>query len=134
MKSINLLQRTSAAIFILFCLAIISVLGFTVVNWRAANTKILAQQEDKPVEQVRKNIKVLNGMPDSQLLSVMHLMRTSLGVRCDYCHIAENGKYWMDDKLICVTPLRIFSKKSKFSVSKSALKNRALVVSTFHFR
>jgi hypothetical protein len=28
----------------------------------------------------------------------MHFMRTSLGVRCDYCHVAENGKYWMDDK------------------------------------
>jgi photosynthetic reaction center cytochrome c subunit len=37
-------------------------------------------------------------MPDSQLLPVMHIMRTSLGVRCDYCHVAENGKYWMDDK------------------------------------
>jgi len=58
----------------------------------------LAQQQDKPVEQVQKNIKVLNGMPSSQLLPVMHFMRTSLGVRCDYCHVAENGKYWMDSK------------------------------------
>src|SRR5262245_61767410 len=57
-----------------------------------------AQQEDKPVEQVNKNILVLKGMPSSQLLPVMHFMRTSLGVRCDYCHVAENDKYWMDDK------------------------------------
>src|SRR6185295_13631919 len=57
-----------------------------------------AQQEDKPVEQVQKNIQVLKGLPSSQLLPVMHFMRTSLGVRCDYCHVAENGKYWMDDK------------------------------------
>ena len=56
------------------------------------------QQEDKPVEQVQRNIQVLKGMPSSQLLPVMHFMRTSLGVRCDYCHVAENGKYWMDDK------------------------------------
>ena len=54
--------------------------------------------QDKPVEVVSKNIQVLKGLPESQLLPVMHLMRTSLGVRCDYCHIAENGKYWMDDK------------------------------------
>ncbi len=47
---------------------------------------------------MRKNIQVLKGMPDSQLLPVMHIMRTSLGVRCDYCHVAENNKYWMDDK------------------------------------
>lgn len=54
--------------------------------------------QDKPVEMVSKNIQVLKGMPESQLLPVMHLMRTALGVRCDFCHIAENGKYWMDDK------------------------------------
>ena len=57
-----------------------------------------APQDDKPAEQVNKNIQVLKGLPNSQLLTVMHFMRTSLGVRCDYCHIAENGKYWMDDK------------------------------------
>ena len=62
------------------------------------HAKTVAQQDDKPVEQVQKNIQVLKGMPSSQLLPVMHFMRTSLGVRCDYCHIAENGKYWMDDK------------------------------------
>ena len=60
--------------------------------------EVSAQQEDKPVEQVQKNIQVLTGLPSSQLLPVMHFMRTSLGVRCDYCHIAENNKYWMDDK------------------------------------
>lgn len=54
--------------------------------------------QDKPVEQVYKNIQVLKGMPESQLLPVMHLMRTALGVKCEYCHIAQNDKYWMDDK------------------------------------
>jgi hypothetical protein len=28
----------------------------------------------------------------------MHFIRTSLGVRCDYCHITETGKYRLDDK------------------------------------
>ena len=55
-------------------------------------------QDDKPAEQANRNIQVLKGVPNSQLLTVMHIMRTSLGVRCDYCHVAENGKYWMDDK------------------------------------
>ncbi|MBA3320225.1 MAG: hypothetical protein H0T45_02090, partial [Pyrinomonadaceae bacterium] len=54
--------------------------------------------QEQPVEQVQKNIQALKGMPAAQLLPVMHQMRTALGVRCDYCHIAENGKYWMDDK------------------------------------
>lgn len=80
----------------LVCLAI----GVTSLNWRAFAGDAIQQgpQQDKPVEQVRKNIQVLNGMPDSKLLPVMHIMRSSLGVRCDYCHVAENGKYWMDDK------------------------------------
>jgi hypothetical protein len=63
-----------------------------------ANSTSTSPQDDKPAEQANKNIQVLKGLPNSQLITVMHLMRTSLGVRCDYCHIAENGKYWMDDK------------------------------------
>ena len=55
-------------------------------------------QGDRPVEQLSKNIQVLKGLPASQMLTVMHLMRASLGVQCDYCHVAENEKYWMDDK------------------------------------
>lgn len=57
-----------------------------------------SQTQDKPVETVAKNIQALKGMPESQLLPVMQLMRTALGIKCDYCHIAENGKYQLDDK------------------------------------
>jgi hypothetical protein len=53
---------------------------------------------DAPAETVFKNIKVLTGMPASQMYPVMHLMRTSLGVHCDFCHVAENGKYDLDTK------------------------------------
>ena len=54
--------------------------------------------KDKTAEQAFKNIQVLQSLPESQLMPVMHFMRSSLGVRCDHCHVAENGKYWMDDK------------------------------------
>jgi hypothetical protein len=57
-----------------------------------------APGEDKPAEDAFHNIQVFRGMPQSQLLPVMHFMRASLGVRCDYCHIAENGMYYKDDK------------------------------------
>ena len=57
-----------------------------------------ARPVDPPAEQLSKNIQVLKGVPASQVSTIMQLMRTSLGVRCDYCHIAEFGKYWMDDK------------------------------------
>src|SRR5947209_13989023 len=71
---------------------------FLTVSWKGKIAYTQTARDDKPVEQVRKNIQVLKGMPDSQLLPVMHQMRTALGVRCDYCHIAENDSYWKDDK------------------------------------
>ncbi|HEX6718872.1 MAG TPA: c-type cytochrome [Pyrinomonadaceae bacterium] len=48
-------------------------------------------QSDPPVEQTHKNIQVLKGLRDSQLFSVMNFVATSLGVRCDHCHV-KNGK------------------------------------------
>ena len=44
-------------------------------------------QQEKTVEQVRKNIQVLKGLPDSQLFPVMNFIGDSLGVHCDYCHV-----------------------------------------------
>src|SRR6266581_7331351 len=80
-----------------------------------ANSIANPPQEDKPAEQVNKNIQALKGLPNSQLLTVMHFMRTSLGVRCDYCHIAENGKYWMDDKPAKQTARRMLQKIGRAS-------------------
>ncbi len=52
---------------------------------------------DKPVEQVRKNIQVLKGLPDSQLFPVMNAVGDSLGVKCDYCHVRRGEKYYDGD-------------------------------------
>ncbi len=50
-----------------------------------------AAQSEKTVEQTRKNIQVLNGLPDSQLFLVMNFVATSLGVQCNFCHV-QQGK------------------------------------------
>ena len=50
---------------------------------------------DKPVEETKKNIKVLKGMPTSQLIPVMAFMSNSLGVTCAHCHTKE----WESDDL-----------------------------------
>ena len=42
---------------------------------------------DKPVEQTRKKIQVLKGLPESQLFPEMNFIASSLGVRCDFCHV-----------------------------------------------
>jgi hypothetical protein len=50
---------------------------------------------DKPVEETKKNIKVLKGMPTSQLIPVMAFMSNSLGVTCAHCHTKD----WESDEL-----------------------------------
>jgi outer membrane lipoprotein-sorting protein len=62
-------------------------------------TKVQSPPE-KTVEQVEKNIKVLTGMPQSQLIPVMNFFAASLGRRCNYCHVNNQGQwdYASDDK------------------------------------
>lgn len=67
------------------CTFISVVVLFTLVVTKSSATH--PQTTDKPVEQVRKNIQVLKGLPDSQLFLVMNLVGDSLGVSCDYCHV-----------------------------------------------
>jgi Photosynthetic reaction centre cytochrome C subunit len=50
-------------------------------------------QQDKPTEQVQKNIKVLNGMPQWQLIPVMNYFAASLGRRCNFCHVNNQGQW-----------------------------------------
>src|ERR1043166_6939844 len=49
--------------------------------------------QEKTVEQVEKNIKVLTGMPASQLVPVMNFFSASLGRRCNFCHVNNNGQW-----------------------------------------
>jgi hypothetical protein len=45
-------------------------------------------------ETVFTNIQVLKGIPVNQFLETMGIFTASLGVGCDYCHIAEAGGNW----------------------------------------
>ena len=49
---------------------------------------------DQPVEATRKNIKALQGLPESQLFLAMNFISDALGVHCDYCHV-KSGDKWM---------------------------------------
>jgi hypothetical protein len=52
--------------------------------------KAIAGQENKPAEEVFKNIQMLKGMPAARLLRVMELgYARSLGVNCTHCHVAD---------------------------------------------
>jgi hypothetical protein len=66
--------------------------GQTPANTQATATTQAAPAE-KTVEQVEKNIQVLTGLPQSQLVPVMNYMGSSLGVKCTFCHV-KNGDKW----------------------------------------
>lgn len=56
-------------------------------------TQTPAAPVEKTVEQVQKNIQVLNGLPHSQLGTVMNYIASSLGVECTYCHVKKDDKW-----------------------------------------
>ncbi|HEV7375138.1 MAG TPA: c-type cytochrome [Pyrinomonadaceae bacterium] len=76
------------------------------------------QQGDKPVEQTHKNIQVLKGLPDSQLIPVMQFMGTSLGVNCAFCHVNTGGKWEFekDDKPEKITARKMI--QMQFDINK----------------
>jgi hypothetical protein len=47
------------------------------------------RQGDRPVEQTRKNIQVLKGLPESRLFPEMNFIAASLGVQCGFCHVSR---------------------------------------------
>jgi hypothetical protein len=55
---------------------------------------------EKTVEQVKKNIQVLKGLPQSQLVPLMNYVNVSLGVECTFCHVKSDGNwdYASDEK------------------------------------
>jgi photosynthetic reaction center cytochrome c subunit len=57
------------------------------------------------VGQAYKNIQVLGELPARDLLRTMHLMRASLGTRCDYCHDVD--RYESDSKPTKTTARRM---------------------------
>lgn len=48
---------------------------------------------EKTVEQVQKNIQVLKGLPQSQLVPTMNFIAVSLGVKCTFCHVNKNDTW-----------------------------------------
>jgi photosynthetic reaction center cytochrome c subunit len=48
---------------------------------------------EKSVEETQKNIQVLKGLPQSELVPVMNYMSASLGVKCGYCHVNKDNNW-----------------------------------------
>jgi photosynthetic reaction center cytochrome c subunit len=67
---------------------------------RMQNSATTIKPTEKTVDEVFKNIKVLNGTPQSKLYPAMRFMAASLGFQCGSCHIIRNGMIdaSLDDK------------------------------------
>src|ERR1043166_6949171 len=68
---------------------------FLIFNSRSEVVRATRVQppQEKTVEQAAKNIKVLTGMPDSQLIPVMNFFSASMGRRCNFCHVNNQGQW-----------------------------------------
>jgi len=93
----RILTRVVLVLFSIAC-------GLVVLDRTSAQNPPAAAQTpastEPIVEQNHKNIQVLKGLPESQLIPVMNFMGASLGVRCSYCHVNNNGNwdYASDEK------------------------------------
>jgi len=104
----NITTHLTRLRILLFCISLLAVASVTLVGSAEAGyltqdakpTVATAQATstaqtvpaEKTVEQVQKNIQVLNGLPQSQLIPVMNYMSASLGVKCNFCHVIEGDK------------------------------------------
>jgi photosynthetic reaction center cytochrome c subunit len=90
-------QTINKTRFLVMCVTVLFVASMGLVAFAPVGQTSVQQpaavSADKPVEQVQKNIKVLNGLPESQLIPVMNFVSASLGVRCIYCHVNKEGKW-----------------------------------------
>ena len=77
----------------LFAITVIVVVSVQARRLPQQTTTPPATPGEKTVEQAQKNIQVLNGLPESQLVPVMNYMGSSLGEKCTYCHVNKDGKW-----------------------------------------
>jgi photosynthetic reaction center cytochrome c subunit len=62
----------------------------------ALGAQTASPPKGKTAEQVYKNIQVLRGAAATEIIPSMQFMSSSLGVRCDHCHV--EGAFDKDDK------------------------------------
>ncbi|HEY6804460.1 MAG TPA: c-type cytochrome [Pyrinomonadaceae bacterium] len=87
MYRLRLLRLTALSLFI------VSLTVVAITRTRAQNPPAAQTSTEKTADQVHKNIQVLKGLPESQLIPVMEFVNASLGVRCNYCHVNNNGAW-----------------------------------------
>ena len=83
-----------AILILSICLAFVIALDRTSAA-RSQSPAPAAQQKpaEKTIDQAQKNIQVLKGIPQSQLIPMMNYMSASLGVKCIFCHVNKDNNW-----------------------------------------
>lgn len=66
-----------------------------------------AQSQEKPAEEIYKNIQMFKGLPASGVMRAMTFFTRSLGVDCTHCHVA--GEFEKDDKPAKMTARKMYA-------------------------
>ncbi len=108
----------------------------------AATTQGATLPAEKTAEQAYKNIQVLKGLPASQMSPLMNSISTSLGVRCNFCHVrqpkdpktgAEDWAWESDDKPAKQTARRMMQMTLSLNATyKGDFGNNAVTCYTCH--
>ena len=84
---------------------------------------IAAFAQQQTAEQRFKNIQIFKGLPATQLDPAMAFISGSLGVRCNYCHVA--GSFEKDDKPTKLTARRMI--QMVFALNKGSFNGQGAV-------
>lgn len=115
-------------------------IGFTLVAlslFFAAQLQSSAEQQqgEQLAEQRYKNIQVLKGVPESQVIPIMQFMSASLGTNCARCHVNNNGnwEFEKDDKPAKQTARRMIQMTLDINKgSRDALRGTSVTCFTCH--
>lgn len=64
-------------------------LGKNLIGTTEAEQQKDAAQDDRPAEEVYKNIQSFKGVPSKRILAIMGGFKMALGVDCTHCHIKD---------------------------------------------
>src|ERR1051325_8321460 len=96
------------------------ILALTISSAFAVSTSFAQQQT---AEQRFKNIQIFKGLPATQLDPTMAFIPGSLGVRCNYCHVASS--FDKDDKPAKLAARRMI--QMVFDLNKGSFKGQGAV-------
>ncbi len=114
-------MKSQGTAYLVTALALVASMG--IVRGQSAPAQGAAPAEPKKAEEAFKNIQVLKGIPADQLIPTMQFISTSLGVRCEHCHVER--QFDKDDKQPKLTARKMI--QMEFAINQANFNGRTEV-------